>query len=161
MGWPAPAGRAADGSTADRTTIVVASHWGLCSVLRTSTVNEYSVLAASGRSVVTSSASPSSAAGRDTMSAASVAQRDDVRLPLIDGGAPTITGPFNWGDHPFGQDSIGRDYFAMTMRGTQNSIIIMFIIGALAGLVGVVVGVIGACLVTYFKTRSLDVGMGR
>jgi peptide/nickel transport system permease protein len=68
-------------------------------------------------------------------------------LPLLGGGAPTITGPFSWGDHPFGQDSIGRDYFAMTMRGTQNSIIIMFIIGLLAGLVGVV---IGACS-GYFR----------
>jgi peptide/nickel transport system permease protein len=68
-------------------------------------------------------------------------------LPLLGGGAPTITSPFSWGDHPFGQDSIGRDYFAMTMRGTQNSIIIMFIIGVLAGLVGVV---IGACS-GYFR----------
>ncbi|MDN4610940.1 ABC transporter permease [Arthrobacter burdickii] len=68
-------------------------------------------------------------------------------LPLLGGGAPTITSPFSWGDHPFGQDSIGRDYFAMTMRGTQNSIIIMFIIGLLAGLVGVV---IGACS-GYFR----------
>ncbi|MHA7279013.1 ABC transporter permease [Arthrobacter sp. MDT2-2] len=68
-------------------------------------------------------------------------------LPLLGGGAPTITGPFSWGEHPFGQDSIGRDYFAMTMRGTQNSIIIMFIIGVLAGLVGVV---IGACS-GYFR----------
>lgn len=61
-------------------------------------------------------------------------------VALLDGGAPTVTGPFSWGEHPFGQDSIGRDYFAMTMRGTQNSIIIMVIIGMLAGLVGVVVG---------------------
>ncbi|PPB50890.1 ABC transporter permease [Arthrobacter pityocampae] len=68
-------------------------------------------------------------------------------LPLVNGGAPTVTGPFSWGEHPFGQDSIGRDYFAMTMRGTQNSIIIMFIIGALAGLVGVI---IGACS-GYFR----------
>ncbi|WP_298251660.1 ABC transporter permease [uncultured Arthrobacter sp.] len=68
-------------------------------------------------------------------------------VPLLDGGAPTVTGPFSWGEHPFGQDSIGRDYFAMTMRGTQNSIIIMFLIGALAGLVGVV---IGACS-GYFR----------
>jgi peptide/nickel transport system permease protein len=60
-------------------------------------------------------------------------------VPLLDGGAPTITGPFSW-EHPFGQDSIGRDYFAMTMRGTQNSIIIMFVIGSLAALIGVVVG---------------------
>ena len=68
-------------------------------------------------------------------------------VPLLNGGAPTITGPFSWGEHPFGQDSIGRDYFAMTMRGTQNSLIIMFLIGALAALVGVV---IGACS-GYFR----------
>nr|WP_246199760.1 ABC transporter permease [Arthrobacter zhaoguopingii] len=61
-------------------------------------------------------------------------------LPVIDGGAPTVTGPFSWGDHPFGQDSIGRDYFALTMRGAQNSIIIMLLIGAISGIVGVVVG---------------------
>ncbi|MHA7220133.1 ABC transporter permease [Arthrobacter sp. MDT1-48-3] len=61
-------------------------------------------------------------------------------VALLNGGAPTVTGPFSWGEHPFGQDSIGRDYFAMTMRGAQNSIIIMFLIGALACLVGVVVG---------------------
>ncbi len=61
-------------------------------------------------------------------------------VPLLGDGAPTVTGPFSWGEHPFGQDSIGRDYFAMTMRGAQNSLLIMFIIGALAGLTGVVVG---------------------
>ncbi len=68
-------------------------------------------------------------------------------LPLVDGGRPTVTGPFSWGDHPFGQDSIGRDYFAMTMRGAQNSIIVMILIGAIAGAVGVV---IGACA-GYFR----------
>jgi peptide/nickel transport system permease protein len=68
-------------------------------------------------------------------------------LPLINGGAPTFTNLFSWGDHPFGQDRVGRDMFAMTMRGTQQSIIVMFIIGALAGFVGVVVG----ALAGYFR----------
>ncbi|WP_081747673.1 ABC transporter permease [Arthrobacter sp. Br18] len=68
-------------------------------------------------------------------------------LPVVNGGAPTYTNIFSWGDHPFGQDAIGRDYFAMTMRGAQNSIIIMFLIGSISGIVGVV---IGACS-GYFR----------
>lgn len=65
----------------------------------------------------------------------------------INGGRPTFTNLFNWGDHPFGQDRIGRDYFAMTMRGTQQSIIIMFVIGAVGGFIGVVVGALSG----YFR----------
>jgi len=65
----------------------------------------------------------------------------------INGGHPTFTNLFNWGDHPFGQDRIGRDYFAMTMRGTQQSIIIMFVIGAVGGFIGVVVGALSG----YFR----------
>lgn len=61
---------------------------------------------------------------------------------LVDGGRPTFVHLFNWGDHPFGQDRIGRDYFAMTMRGTQQSIMIMFVIGAVGGFIGVVVGAV-------------------
>ncbi len=42
---------------------------------------------------------------------------------IVDGGNPTLQlWPFSLGDHPFGQDRIGRDYFAMTMRGIQNSL---------------------------------------
>lgn len=63
------------------------------------------------------------------------------------GGRPTFMNLFNWGDHPFGQDRIGRDYFAMTMRGTQQSIIIMFVIGAVGGFIGVVVGALSG----YFR----------
>ena len=43
---------------------------------------------------------------------------------------------------PFGQDRIGRDMFAMTMRGAQQSITVMLVIGLIAGLIGVVVGAI-------------------
>jgi hypothetical protein len=46
------------------------------------------------------------------------------------------------GDHPFGQDNIGLDYFALVMRGAQRSILIMFIIGIIAGTLGTIVGAI-------------------
>nr|WP_242701625.1 ABC transporter permease [Arthrobacter cavernae] len=61
--------------------------------------------------------------------------------PLVNDGAPTSSlWPLAWGEHPFGQDRIGRDLFAMTMRGAQQSVIIMLIIGAIAGMIGAVVG---------------------
>lgn len=64
-------------------------------------------------------------------------------LPIQDGGKPTLTlWPFSLGDHPFGQNSVGKDYFAMTMRGLVNSAYIMFIIGGIATIIGVVVGAI-------------------
>ena len=49
---------------------------------------------------------------------------------------------FGLGDHPFGQDDIGRDYFALVMRGAQRSILVMFVIGAIGGVLGTVVGAI-------------------
>ncbi|WP_315095291.1 ABC transporter permease [uncultured Cellulomonas sp.] len=60
---------------------------------------------------------------------------------LMDGGRPTLQLlPFSLGDHPFGQDRVGRDMFAMTMRGTQISMFIMLMVGAIAAMVGVLVG---------------------
>jgi peptide/nickel transport system permease protein len=47
---------------------------------------------------------------------------------------------FGLGDHPFGQDDVGHDYFALVMRGAQRSMLVSFIIGLLAGTIGVVVG---------------------
>ncbi|MDQ4501988.1 ABC transporter permease [Sinomonas sp. ASV322] len=68
--------------------------------------------------------------------------------PLVGEGQPTWTfAPFSFGDHPFGQDRIGRDLFAMTMRGAQQSIIVMLIIGLVAGVIGVVIG----ALAGYFR----------
>lgn len=66
------------------------------------------------------------------------------------GGAPTLSLIPTWlggdgihlGEHPFGQSRIGIDYFAMTMRGIQNSVIVMIIIGGVGTLVGTVVGAI-------------------
>lgn len=48
------------------------------------------------------------------------------------------------GDHPFGQDTIGRDIFAIVMRGTQQSIVIMVIVGLIATTIGTVIGAVAA-----------------
>ncbi|AGW41912.1 ABC transporter permease [Leifsonia xyli subsp. cynodontis DSM 46306] len=55
-------------------------------------------------------------------------------------GSPT------W-EHPFGQDRIGKDYFALTMRGIQNSVLVMIVLGLIASAVGVVVGAVAG----YFR----------
>ena len=60
-------------------------------------------------------------------------------------GCPTLSvnpsSPnFGLGTHPFGQDDIGRDYFALVMNGARRSLMIMFVIGAVSGFIGVVVG---------------------
>ncbi|MBN8881812.1 peptide/nickel transport system permease protein [Salana multivorans] len=69
---------------------------------------------------------------------------------LVDGGRPSLQlWPFSLGEHPFGQDSVGRDYFAMTMRGIQISLFITVVVGAIAAFVGVV---IGACS-GYFRGK--------
>jgi peptide/nickel transport system permease protein len=62
-------------------------------------------------------------------------------IPFLDGDGVVI------GEHPFGQDNIGRDYFALVMRGTQRSLQVMIIIGMIAGILGTVVGAIAG----YFR----------
>jgi len=62
-------------------------------------------------------------------------------------GCPTLTvnpfsAHFGLGDHPFGQDDVGHDYFALVMRGAQRSMLVTIIIGMLAGTIGTVVGAI-------------------
>lgn len=66
------------------------------------------------------------------------------------GGRPTLSLLPEWlggegiriGDHPFGQDEIGRDIFAVVMRGTQQSIVITLIVGTIATVIGTVIGAI-------------------
>ena len=59
----------------------------------------------------------------------------------VNGGAPTLTlWPFSLGEHPFGQENTGKDYFAMTMRGTQISLMIAFTVGIGSTLIGTIVG---------------------
>jgi len=65
------------------------------------------------------------------------------------GGSPTLSLPswlggtgFAIGDHPFGQDELGQDTFARTMRGTQTSLDVMVVIGLVAGFLGMIVGAV-------------------
>ena len=67
----------------------------------------------------------------------------DIDPTIVQGGHPT----FSWngivpslGEHPFGQDQIGRDVFARTMRGAQVSLLVMVLMGIIATFVGVVIG---------------------
>ena len=49
----------------------------------------------------------------------------------------------HFGDHPFGLDNeAGKDMFAMTMRGVQTSLAVIFVLGVLATSIGVVIGVV-------------------
>lgn len=66
---------------------------------------------------------------------------------IIDGGNPTLRLPtwlggsgFTIGEHPWGQDDLGKDNFARVMKGTQVSIMIMVVIGFLTLVLGVIVG---------------------
>ncbi len=61
--------------------------------------------------------------------------------PIENGSRPTLSlWPLNFGNHPFGQDEVGRDIFAVVMRGTQQSLQIMVIVGLIATTIGTVVG---------------------
>ena len=64
-------------------------------------------------------------------------------------GAPTMSLRPTWlggagihlGDHPFGLDNeLGKDMFAMTMRGVQTRLAVIFVLGVLATTIGVVIG---------------------
>jgi peptide/nickel transport system permease protein len=46
------------------------------------------------------------------------------------------------GNHPFGTDAIGTDYFALVTRGAQQSIMVMVIVSFLGILIGTIVGAI-------------------
>jgi len=67
---------------------------------------------------------------------------------VVNRGAPTLSlwptflggSGFSIGEHPFGQDDLGRDYFALTMRGAQISIMIAFVVGIVSTLIGVTIG---------------------
>lgn len=66
--------------------------------------------------------------------------------PVLNGGRPTL-GLSGLGEHPFGQDNLGRDLFAMTMRGTQMTLIVMVMVGVITGIMGVVIGAVSG----YFR----------
>lgn len=60
---------------------------------------------------------------------------------VVNGGQPTFMqdGQF-LGPHPFGQDSLPRDFFARVMRGVQQSIIIGLVVAVVASIIGILVG---------------------
>lgn len=67
-------------------------------------------------------------------------QYSDIPNP-VNGTAPTLSlVPFSVGEHPFGQDTIGKDMFAQVMRGTQVSMMIVFVVGIASTLIGTLVG---------------------
>ncbi|WP_420112529.1 ABC transporter permease [Pseudactinotalea sp.] len=72
-----------------------------------------------------------------------------TRYAIVNGGMPTLTMPtwlggtgFAIGEHPFGQDVLGRDMFAMTMQGVQTSVLVMLLLGGVATAVGLLVGAV-------------------
>jgi peptide/nickel transport system permease protein len=63
-------------------------------------------------------------------------------IPKFMGGAGITLG-----DHPFGQDDVGHDIFANVMRGMQQSLMILFIVGIVSTIVGTLIGAIAG----YFR----------
>ena len=62
---------------------------------------------------------------------------------LNPGGTPTLSVfPPVVGEHPFGQDTLGKDVFARVMRGAQQSLTVMFLIGILSTVFGIIIGAI-------------------
>lgn len=60
----------------------------------------------------------------------------DILPEFIDGTGVQI------GDHPLGTDLIGTDYFALVMRGAEQSIMVMLIVGLLGVIIGTTIGAI-------------------
>ncbi|GIH90397.1 ABC transporter permease [Planobispora siamensis] len=77
---------------------------------------------------------------------------------LVNQGKPTLSvvpeflggSGIRLGEHPFGQDDIGVDYFAKTMRGTQQSIIVAFLVAIVATTVGTLVGAVSG----YYRGKT-------
>lgn len=77
---------------------------------------------------------------------------------VLDGGRPTISvvpgflggDGLHLGEHPFGQDNIGVDYFALTMRAAQISLIVAVLVGLGATVVGTLIGAAAG----YFRGRT-------
>lgn len=71
-------------------------------------------------------------------------------LAQLNGGRPTLSLVPEWlggegihlGEHPFGQSRIGVDYFALVMRGVQNSFLVLVLIAGIGTLVGTIVGAV-------------------
>jgi ABC-type dipeptide/oligopeptide/nickel transport system permease subunit len=73
----------------------------------------------------------------------------DVLPPFWDGDG------LSFGPHPFGQDDVGRDFFALVMRGTQISLMIALLVGLIATVIGVLIGATAG----YFRGSAENVLM--
>lgn len=80
---------------------------------------------------------------------------------LNEGGQPTLDlANFTIGEHPFGQDTLGKDIFARVMRGIQQSLIVVLIVGILSTVIGVFVGAVAGFFrgrIDSFLMRATDV----
>ncbi len=69
---------------------------------------------------------------------------------IVNGAQPTLSFIPTWlggqgihlGEHPFGQDTTGKDYFALVMAGTQRSLIIAIVVGVVATFLGTLIGAV-------------------
>ena len=76
---------------------------------------------------------------------------------IVNGAHPTLSLIPQWaggagislGDHPFGQDEVGHDTFAQVMRGMQQSLMILFVVGLVSTVVGTIIGAVAG----YFRGR--------
>jgi len=78
---------------------------------------------------------------------------NDIDPTIVNNGHPTLAWEGWWftlGEHPFGQDTIGRDAFARTMRGAQVSLMVMVLMGIIATIVGVVIGALSG----FYRGRT-------
>ncbi|MDQ6656747.1 MAG: ABC transporter permease [Actinomycetota bacterium] len=69
---------------------------------------------------------------------------DQPDVMNINGGPDLMVWPFSshfhWGLHPFGQDTLGADLFAETMRGIQQTTVVIVVLALLSTVIGVVLG---------------------
>ncbi len=82
---------------------------------------------------------------------------------VLNMGKPTMHLPrwlggegFAIGLHPFGQDNIGRDNFALVMKGVQTSLQVMIVLSIVALLIGVTVGALSG----YYR-KGVDMALMR
>lgn len=74
----------------------------------------------------------------------------DEITPAVPGGRPTLSlvpevlggEGVRLGPHPFGQTEVGHDYFARTLRGAQQTLVVVVVVGAVATGLGMLVGAV-------------------
>lgn len=74
---------------------------------------------------------------------------------VVNGGVPTLSLIPTWlggegiriGEHPLGQETTGKDYFALVMAGLQRSLIIGLVVGVVTTFLGAMIGAIAG----YFR----------